>query len=81
MKTVKVTRAQYKALQQLSRRDINTLRKHPQLVGAARDLLKACRKIVKRVESLSEYASRRKRKTAYKKIIALCEKAIARAGR
>jgi hypothetical protein len=81
MKTIKVTRAQYKALQQLSRRDINTLRKHPQLVGAARDLLKACRKVVKRVESLSEYASRRKRKTAYKKIIAVCEKAIERAGR
>jgi hypothetical protein len=81
MKTVKVTRAQYKALQHLSRRDINTIRKHPQLVGAARDLLKACRKIVKRIESLSEYASRRKRKTAYKKIIAVCEKAIARAGR
>jgi hypothetical protein len=44
MKTIKVTRAQYKALQHLSRRDINTIRKHPQLVGAARDLLKACRK-------------------------------------
>ena len=81
MKTVKVTRAQYKALQQLSRRDINTIRKHPQLVGAARDLLKACRKVVKRVESLTEYASRGKRKTAYKKIIATCEKAIERAGR
>ena len=81
MKTVKVTRAQYKALQYLSRRDINTIRKHPQLVGAARDLLKACRKVVKRVESLTEYASRRKRKTAYKKIIAVCEKAIARAAR
>jgi hypothetical protein len=81
MKTVKVTRAQYKALQYLSRRDINTIRKHPQLVGAARDLLKACRKVVKRVESLTEYASRRKRKTAYKKIIAVCEKAIERAGK
>jgi hypothetical protein len=44
MKTIKVTRTQYKALQHLSRRDINTIRKHPQLVGAARDLLKACRK-------------------------------------
>lgn len=81
MKTVKVTRAQYKALQQLSRKDINTIRKHPRLVAAARDLLKACRKVVKRVEGLSEYASRRKRRTAYKKIIAVCEKAIERAGR
>ena len=81
MKTIKVTRAQYKALQHLSRRDINTIRKHPQLVSAARDLVKACRKVIKRVEGLSEYASRRKRKTAYKKIISLCEKAIERAGR
>jgi hypothetical protein len=81
MKSIKVTRAQYKALQYLSRKDINTIRKHPQLVGAARDLLKACRKVVKRVEGLSEYASRRKRHTAYKKIVAVCEKAIERAGR
>jgi hypothetical protein len=81
MTTVKVTRAQYRALQQLSRRDINTIRKHPQLVAAARDLLKACRKVVKRVEGLAEHASRRKRRTAYRKIIAVCEKAIERAGR
>jgi 5-bromo-4-chloroindolyl phosphate hydrolysis protein len=81
MKSIKVTRAQYKALQHLSRRDINTIRKHPQLVGAARDLLKACRKVVKRVEGLSDYASRRKRRTAYRKIVAVCENAIARAGR
>jgi hypothetical protein len=81
MKTVKVTRAQFKALQHLSRKDINTLRKHPQLVSAARDLLKACRKVVKRVEGLSEYASRRKRRTAYKKIVAVCKKAIEHAGR
>ncbi len=81
MKTIKVTRAQYKALQHLSRRDINTIRKHPQLVAAARDLLKACRKVIKRVEGLSDYASRRKRRTAYKKIIAACERAIERAMR
>jgi 5-bromo-4-chloroindolyl phosphate hydrolysis protein len=68
-------------LQHLSRKDINIIRRHPQLVSAARDLLKACRKVVKRVEALSEYASRRKRRTAYKKIIAVCEKAIARAAR
>jgi hypothetical protein len=81
MKTVKLTRAQHKALQHLSRKDINTIRRSPQLVSAARDLLKACRKVVKRVEALSEYASRRKRRTAYKKIIAVCEKAIERAAR
>ena len=79
MKTLKVTKAQYKALQSLSRKDINTIRKHPAIVCAAKDLLKACRKVVKRVESISDHASRRKRRTAYKKIAALCQKAIARA--
>jgi hypothetical protein len=33
------------------------------------------------VEALSDYAGRRKRRTAYKKIVAVCEKAIERAGR
>ena len=79
MKTVKVTRSQYRALQALSRKDINTIRKHPSIVSAARDLLKACRKVIKRVEGISDHASRRKRRTAYKKIAALCQKAIAKA--
>ena len=79
MRTVKVTRSQYNALQTLSRKDINTIRRHPGIVAAARDLLKACRKIAKRVEGIPDHASRRKRRTAYRKIIAVCEKAIARA--
>ena len=79
MKTVKVTRSQYKALQVLSRKDINTIRRHPAIVSAARDLLKACRKVVKRVDEIPEHASRRKRGTAYRKLTALCEKAIAKA--
>ena len=79
MKTVRVTRSQYEALQTLSRRDINTIRKHPAIVTAARDLLRACRKVVKRIKAISDHASRRKRRTAYRKIVALCEAAIARA--
>jgi hypothetical protein len=79
MKSVKVTRSQYKVLQTLSRKDINTLRKHPAIVSAAKDLLRAARKVVKRVESIPEHASRRKRRTAYRKIVAVCEKAIGNA--
>ena len=79
MKSVKVTRSQYKVLQTLSRKDINTLRKHPAIVSAAKDLLRACRKVVKRVEAIPEHASRRKRRTTYRKIVAVCEKAIAKA--
>ena len=79
MKSVKVTRSQYKVLQTLSRKDINTLRKHPAIVSAAKDLLHAARKVVKRVEAIPEHASRRKRRTAYRKIVTLCEKAIGKA--
>ena len=79
MKTVKVTRSQYEALQSLSRRDINMLRKHPAIVSAAKELLRACRKVMKRVEAIPEHASRRKRRTAYRKIVAVCQKAIGKA--
>jgi 5-bromo-4-chloroindolyl phosphate hydrolysis protein len=79
MKSIKVTRAQYKVLQILSRKDINTIRKNPAIVAGAKELLRACRKVMKRVESLSDHASRRKRRTAYRKITALCEKAISKA--
>ena len=41
MKSVKVTRSRSKVLQTLSRKDINTLRKHPAIVSAAKDLLQA----------------------------------------
>ena len=78
MKNVKVTRSQYKVLQILSRKDISTIRKTPSIVSSAKDLLRACRKILKRVQSIPDHASRRKRRTAYRKIAALCEKAIAK---
>jgi hypothetical protein len=79
MKTVKVTRSQYKVLQALSRRDINIIRKHPSIISAAKDLLRVCRKVVKRIDAISDHTSRRKRRTAYRKITALCVKAIGKA--
>jgi hypothetical protein len=76
---MKVTKAQQKALQVLSRKDLNAIRNNPGIVAAAKDLLKACRKVLKRVEGIPEHASRRKRRTAYRKIASICEKALARA--
>ncbi|HTP94977.1 MAG TPA: hypothetical protein VMK05_03960 [Burkholderiales bacterium] len=76
MKTLKVTSAQHKALQVLTRKDLNTLKKHPKIVAAGRALLKACRKVVKHVEAIPQYANSRKRQTAYKRIIKVCQKAI-----
>jgi hypothetical protein len=79
MKKVRVTRAQYRALQLLSRKDINTIRRNPGIVDSARDLLRACRKVIKRVESITEHANRRKRATAYKRILRICHKAVDKA--
>jgi hypothetical protein len=79
MKKIKVTRAQHRALQQLSRKDINTIRKNPGIVAAAKDLLRVCRKVIKRIEAIPEHASRRKRATAYKRVLHICRRAIDRA--
>ena len=76
MKTIKVTNAQHKALQALTRKDLNTLRKHPKILGAGKVLLKTCKKVVKLVEQIPQYANSRKRQTAYKRIIKVCQKAI-----
>ena len=76
MKTVKVTSAQHKLLQALTRKDINTLKKHPHIVTAGRALLRACKKVVKQVEDIPQYANSRKRQTAYKRIVKVCQKAI-----
>ena len=78
MKTVKVTRSQQRVLHRLSRKDLNILKKHPKLLAQSRELLRACKKVIKRVESIPEYANRRKRQTAYKRVIAICQKAIDR---
>jgi hypothetical protein len=79
MKAVMVTRAQRQVLLQLSRQEINAIRRNPKLVSGAKHLLVACKKIILRVQAIPEYASRKKRATAHKRIVALCQKAIERA--
>ena len=76
MKNVKLTGAQHKALQILSRRDIAAIRKNPKLVAGSKHLLLACKRTIKKVGEIPQYASRKKRETAYKRIVALCQKAI-----
>lgn len=78
MKTIKVTPGRYRVLQGLTRKDISLLKKHPKILVESRQLLRVCKKVIKRIESISEYASRRKRQTAYKRIAAICQKAIDR---
>jgi len=77
MKTVKVTSAQHKVLQILSRKDIAAIRRNPKLVPGAKHLLLACKKAIKKVEAIPQYASRKKRETAYRRIAEVCRKAIA----
>ena len=76
VKTIKVTNAQHKALQALTRKNVNALKKHPKIIAAGRGLLKACKKVIKHVEDLPQYANSRKRQTAYKRIVKVCQKAI-----
>lgn len=76
MKTVKVTRGQYHVLQNLSRKELATLRKYPKILVESKRLLRACKNVVKKIEAIPEHANRRKRQTAYKRIISICQKAI-----
>lgn len=76
MKTFKVTRAQQKALLLLSRQDISMICRNPRMISGARQLLITCKKVVKKVEGIPQYAGRKKRETAHKRIVALCRKAI-----
>lgn len=76
MKDVKVTSAQHKVLQMLSRKEISAIQRNPKLVPGAKHLLLACKKIIKKVDAIPQYASRKKRETAYRRIVALCRKAI-----
>jgi hypothetical protein len=77
MKSVKITGAQHKVLQILSRKDIAAIRRNPKLVPGAKHLLLACKKAIKKVEGIPQYASRKKRETAYRHIVEICRKAIA----
>jgi hypothetical protein len=76
LKTIKVTSAQRQVLEVLSRRDLSAIRKNPKVVAGAKHLLIACKKTIKKLEEIPEYANRKKRATAYKRIIAMCEDAI-----
>ena len=76
MKNVKVTGAQYKVLQILSRRDISAIHRNPKLVPGAKHLLLACKKTIKKLEDIPQYTSRKKRETVYRRIVVLCRKAI-----
>ena len=76
MKSVRITGAQQKVLQILSRQDIYAIQRNPKLVASAKHLLLACKKTVKKVEEIPQYASRKKRETVYRRILALCRKAI-----
>jgi hypothetical protein len=78
MRSIKVTAGQYRALQKLTRKDVGTLKKYPKILAEARHLLRACRKVIKRIEAIPEHANRRKRATAYKHVIKICEDAIDR---
>ncbi len=76
MKTVKVTRGQYRVLQNLTRKEVATLKKYPRILIESKQLLRACKKVIEKIEEIPEYANRRKRQTAYKRIIRICQKAI-----
>jgi hypothetical protein len=76
MKTLKVSNAKYKVFQSITRKDLNGLKKHPNIISKSRALLKACKKVIKQVEAIPQYANHRKRQTAYKRIVKVCQKAI-----
>ena len=76
MKTVKVTRGQHRVLQSLTRKEISTLKKYPKILAESRQMLRACKKVIQRIKDIPEHANRRKRQTAYKRIISICQTAI-----
>jgi len=78
MKTVKITSGQHRVLQMLTRKDLVTLKKYPKILAESRHMLRVCKKVIKRVDALTEHASRRKRQTAYKRIVSICRTAIER---
>ena len=76
MKTVRVTRGQYQVLQNLTRKEVATLKKYPKILVESKRLLRACKKVIQKIGEIPEHANRRKRQTAYKRIIRNCQKAI-----
>jgi hypothetical protein len=80
VKTMKVTRAQKAVLESLSGKDIAALRKNPALVAASKEMIAACRKIIRKVEAIPEYSSRKRRVTTYRRIATLARHALHKAG-
>ena len=76
MKTLKVSRNHYHVLQALTRKEIATLRKYPNILTETKQLLRTCKSVIRKIESIPEHASRRKRQTVYKRIISICRDAI-----
>jgi hypothetical protein len=78
MITVKLTRSQYRILQNLTRKEVGTLKKYPKILAESQQLLRACKKVIKKVREIPEHANKRKRQTAYKRIVNICQKAVDR---
>ena len=76
MITAKLTRDQHRILQNLTRKEMATLKKYPKILLESRALLRACKKVIKKVEAIPEHANRRKRQTAYKRVVRICQAAI-----
>jgi hypothetical protein len=64
-------------MQKLTRKEVSTLMKYPKILIEAKPLLRAFKKVAKKVEGIPEHANRQKRATAYRRISSICEKAIA----
>jgi 5-bromo-4-chloroindolyl phosphate hydrolysis protein len=81
MRTVKLSPRQAQVLDSLTPRELRTLRKYPKLLREGKQLIRACKKVIKQIEALHQYANARKRATAYRRIVKVCEKAIERVER
>jgi hypothetical protein len=79
MKSMMVTRAQRQLLETLSKRDLAALRKNPNLLSGSKHLLVAVKKVIRKLEAIPRSAGHKRRDTAYKRIILMCEKAIEKA--
>ena len=75
-----LTKAQRDVLKILTRQDLQAIRKNPNLISGAKHLASACKKILKKAETMPKYAGRKKRETANARIIKIAQKALERSG-
>jgi hypothetical protein len=78
MKTLKVPRGQHPVLQSLTRKDIAVIRKYPKILAETKSVIRAFKSVIKKLDGIPEHASKRKRKTALKRVIAICKKTVER---